>query len=136
MRGRGRLAEGVASLTRWTESVFYNLRRYMRGRRNGRRLALGMRPLVAIGLPLCVIAALAAKPQGQPAGNSAGAGWTLIGHGQLAEAEALAKGRPANDADAAAILGHLAIRRGRYQEATAILQPAADRHPASEAALQ
>ena len=59
-----------------------------------------------------------------------------IAHGRPAEAEALAKQRPATDGAAAGVLGQLAAARGQYDEAIAILEPAATREPGSEAALQ
>ena len=59
-----------------------------------------------------------------------------IARGRPAEAEALAKQRPATDAAAAAVLGQLALAEGKYDEAIAILEPAAARETGSEAALQ
>ena len=59
-----------------------------------------------------------------------------IARGRPAEAEALAKQRPATDGAAAGVLGQLAATRGRYDEAIALLEPAVAREPASEAALQ
>ena len=47
----------------------------------------------------------------------------------------MARQRPAGDSDAAAILGAEAARRGRYDEAVAALEPAAQRVPDGEAAL-
>jgi cellulose synthase operon protein C len=59
-----------------------------------------------------------------------------IAHGKRSEAEALARGRGAGDPAAAAILGRLAIDRGQYENALALLQPAAARSPLGEAALE
>ena len=59
-----------------------------------------------------------------------------IAHGRAAEAEALAKQRPATDGAAAGVLGQLAAARGQYDEAIATLEPAVTREPGSEAALQ
>jgi cellulose synthase operon protein C len=59
-----------------------------------------------------------------------------IAHGRAAEAESLAKARPANDPAAAAILGRLAIARGAYDEAVKILEPAATADPRGDAALE
>ncbi len=64
------------------------------------------------------------------------AAWRAIAHGQPDEAEALAKARPAGDAEAAAVLGHLAAERGRNEEALALLGPAAAAAPLSGAALE
>jgi tetratricopeptide (TPR) repeat protein len=59
-----------------------------------------------------------------------------IAHGRPADAEALAKQKPATDGAAAGVLGQLAAMRGRYEEAIALLEPAAVKEPGSEAALQ
>ena len=59
-----------------------------------------------------------------------------IAHGQRAEAESMARARAAGDSSAAAILGRLAVDRGRYEEALAVLQPAAKADPRGEAALE
>jgi tetratricopeptide (TPR) repeat protein len=72
-----------------------------------------------------------APPQPFPA-----SAWRAIAHGKPAEAEALARARPAGEPAAAAVLGHLEIEKGRYQEAIAILQPAANRAPLGDAALE
>ena len=58
-----------------------------------------------------------------------------IAHGRMSEAESMAKARPAGDSAAAAVLAELAIRRGKYQEAQAVLEPAAAKDPEGEAAL-
>jgi tetratricopeptide (TPR) repeat protein len=59
-----------------------------------------------------------------------------IAHGKRTDAEAIARGRGAGDPAAAAILGRLAIDRGQYDDALALLQPAAARSPLGEAALE
>jgi tetratricopeptide (TPR) repeat protein len=59
-----------------------------------------------------------------------------IAHGKLTEAESEARARQAGDADAAAILGHLAIRKGAYEEALKVLEPAAAQMPLGAAALE
>jgi cellulose synthase operon protein C len=59
-----------------------------------------------------------------------------IAHGRPADAEALAKARPANDPAAAAVLARLAIARGGYDEALKLLEPAATADPRSDAALE
>jgi tetratricopeptide (TPR) repeat protein len=58
-----------------------------------------------------------------------------LAHGKAAEAEALARRRPGADPEAAAVLGHLSIRRGKYEDARALLEPAAAKQPDGEAAL-
>ena len=59
-----------------------------------------------------------------------------VAYGGVAEAEALAKGRPAGDSEAAAVLARLAIRRGDYEGARTLLEPAAVSDPSGEAALE
>ena len=56
--------------------------------------------------------------------------------GRAAEAETLAKSRPAGDADAAAVLALVEETRGKYDEALALLEPASKLNPSGEAALQ
>jgi tetratricopeptide (TPR) repeat protein len=99
-----------------------------------------LRPAVIIFASLCVWTAVTVSSHGQqtsapPQPFPAGA-WRAIAHGQPAEAEALARARPAGDPAAAAILGRLEVDKGRYQEALAILRPAANRSPLSDAALE
>jgi cellulose synthase operon protein C len=59
-----------------------------------------------------------------------------LARGRLAEAEALAKTKPAGDPDGAAILARVASARGRYDEALQLLQPGAAANPTGEAALE
>jgi cellulose synthase operon protein C len=59
-----------------------------------------------------------------------------IAHGARADAESLARARAAGDDAAAAILGRLAIDRGQYENALAVLDPAAKVNPLGEAALE
>jgi cellulose synthase operon protein C len=59
-----------------------------------------------------------------------------LAHGRRTEAETLARARGAADSAAAAILGRLAIDRGQYEEALALLQRAAARIPLGDAALE
>ncbi len=58
-----------------------------------------------------------------------------LARGRLAEAEALAKSKPAGDPEAAAVLAHLAASRGRYDEALQLLEAATTANPSGEAAL-
>jgi tetratricopeptide (TPR) repeat protein len=97
-----------------------------------------MRPLVVVLVGVCLAATdhsgtAAQQTERQPFPQSA---WTAIGHGKLAEAESLARAQPADDAEAAAVLGHLLIRKGQYEEAVKLLEPAASRAPISSAALE
>src|SRR5690349_6638236 len=99
-----------------------------------------LRPCTAFLLYMCAWATFppAYADQQAPADpqSFAAAARRAIAHGRPAEAEALAKQRPATDGAAAGVLGLLAASRGRYDEAVALLEPAASREPASEAALQ
>jgi tetratricopeptide (TPR) repeat protein len=61
---------------------------------------------------------------------------TAIGHGKRADAEAVARARPAGDPAGAAILVRLASDNGRYDEAIALGQPAAAAAPLGDAALE
>lgn len=102
--------------------------------RNG---LVSLRALIVVLLGVCLAATdfsrTSAQSERQPFPQSA---WTAIGHGKLTEAESLARAQPAGDAEAAAVLGHLAIRKGRYDEAVELLEPAAARSPMSAAALE
>jgi cellulose synthase operon protein C len=59
-----------------------------------------------------------------------------IAHGRVADAERLARQRPADDPDRAAVLAQLAVRRGEHDLALQMLESAADRERTGEAALQ
>lgn len=99
-----------------------------------------LRPCTAFFLYVCAWATFppAYADQQAPAEPQSFAAATrrAIAHGRPADAEALAKQRPATDGAAAAVLGQLAASRGRYDEAIALLEPAVAREPAGEAALQ
>ena len=99
-----------------------------------------MRPAVALFAALCLWTAVAVPSHGQqssrrPAAFPASA-WAALAHGERADAERLARARPGDEASAVAILAHLAIDRGRLDEALAMLRPAAARAPLSDAALE
>src|SRR5687767_5141374 len=101
-----------------------------------RRFPVSMRPLVVVLLGVCLAATDSSRTSAQQAERQPfprGA-WAAIAHGKAAEAEALARAQPAGDGDAAAILGHLAIRKGRYDEAVKLLELAAAQAPVGEAA--
>ena len=116
--------------------MIYNRTLMRTGTHDG--LPLRIRPLVVLLLGVCLAATDWSRPsaqqsQPQPFPRSA---WTAIAHGKLADADALARAQAADDAEAAAVLGHLAVRRGQYDEAAKILSPAAARAPLSTAALE
>jgi tetratricopeptide (TPR) repeat protein len=98
------------------------------------------RPAIVLLASLCVWTAVTAPSHGQQAAAAPlafpASAWRAIAHGKPAEAEALARARPADDPAAIAVLAHLAIDTGRYSEAIAMLQPAATRAPLSDAALE
>ena len=103
-----------------------------------RRFPVRMRPLVVVLLALCLgtsdsSRSLAQQAPSQPFPQSA---WTAIAHGDLAGAESQARERGADDAEAAAVLGHLAARKGDYPSAVKLLEPAAAQAPMSTAALE
>ena len=104
------------------------------------RLPVLLRPLVVILLSVCAWATFppafadqtSAPAQGQDFVKSAR---RAIAHGRISEAESMARARPGQDPAAAAVLAELAIRRGKYEEAQTLLEPAAAREPEGEAAL-
>jgi tetratricopeptide (TPR) repeat protein len=100
-----------------------------------------LRPAVVLFASLCAWTAVTAPSHGQQPVTAAplafpASAWRAIAHGKPAEAEALAKARPADDPAAIAVLAHLASDKGRYDEALAMLQPAANRAPLSDAGLE
>jgi tetratricopeptide (TPR) repeat protein len=108
----------------------------MHGTRTLRRGPVPMRPLVVVLLFVCLQGAGIPGVQGSALQEFPRSAWTAIGHGQLDLAESLARAQPPGDAEAAGILGHLAIRAGRYDEAVKLLEPAAAAAPLSSAALE
>jgi cellulose synthase operon protein C len=110
----------------------------MRRTRMPLRLPVSVRPLVVILLGVCLAATDFSRTSAQQQADARpfpANAWAAIAHGQLADAEALARSQPA-DPEAAAILGHLAIRQGDYDEAVKLLEPAAAQAPLSTAALE
>ena len=111
----------------------------MQGTHTHRRLPVRMRPLVVVLLAVCLGATGSSRPFAQQSGPPQpfpASAWAQIAHGQLAAAEAEARERPAGDPEAAAILGHLAARKGNYEEAVKLMEPAAAQAPLSTAALE
>ncbi len=115
--------------------MFYNRINLILGTR-ARRLPVSMRPLVVVLLAVCLQGSAVPGLQGSAAQSFPRNAWTAIAHGKLTEAETAARAQPAGDADAAAILGHLAIRKGQYAEAVKLLETAAAQAPVGEAALE
>jgi tetratricopeptide (TPR) repeat protein len=108
----------------------------MEGTRTHRRLPVRMRPLVVILLAVCLAATDFSSAQQAPSGPFPGSAWTALAQGRVADAESLARTQPAGDPDGAAILAHLAARKGQYEEAVRMLEPIAAEHPGSAAALE
>ncbi len=98
------------------------------------------RPAVVLLLSVCVFTAVTARSHGQQSSGPPlpfpASAWRALAHGKPAEAEALARGRPADDPAAVAVLAHLAADKGRYDEAISMLKPAASRVPLSDASLE
>lgn len=103
-----------------------------------RRLPMRIRPLVVILLGLCLAATDWSRPSAQQSEPQSfpRSAWTAIAHGRIAEAEALARASSADASEGAAVLGHLAVRQGQYEQAATLLEPAAARAPAGDAALE
>ncbi len=121
------------------KSLLYNRSRNMRTRRHPPLVSRW--PLLVTVLFVCVWTDPAARPQEssastQPAASFARAARAALAHGRAADAEALARRRPAADPEAAAILARISVIHGRYDEAVALLEPASARDPAGEAALE
>jgi tetratricopeptide (TPR) repeat protein len=95
-----------------------------------------LRPLVVVLLAVCLQGSKGPGVQGSAVQEFPRSAWTAIAHGRIADAESVARAQPAGDADAAAVLGHLAIRRGEYAEAVTLLEPAAAQSPVGAAALE
>jgi tetratricopeptide (TPR) repeat protein len=105
-----------------------------------RRVSVSMRPLVVILLYICAWATFPpafADQNRRPTEVDAflQAARRAIAHGQTSEAHALATGRAGADPAAAAVLAHLDIRRGKYDDARAVLEPAVAKESHGEAAL-
>src|SRR5690348_7633304 len=88
-----------------------------------------LRPAVVLLCSVCVLTAVTVRSHGQqPSGAPLpfpASAWRAIAHGKPAEAESLARARPVDDPAAVAVLAHLAIDKGHYNDAIAMLQPAA-----------
>jgi len=100
-----------------------------------------LRTAVAGLLYLCAWATFPPASAGQPQAPAEAQSFTAaarraIARGRAADAEAMARQRPAGDPAAAAVLGELAAARGAYDDAVAVLEPAATQEPGGEAALQ
>jgi tetratricopeptide (TPR) repeat protein len=110
-----------------------------------RAVPVSIRPVVVILLFVCAATASSSfGPVQAPkvAGQSSTelsfprAARRALAHGRIVEAEALAKARPSNDPEAATVFARIAIRRGAYDEALRLLQPAAATDPDGEPALE
>ena len=101
---------------------------------------MALRPAVVLFVCLCVWTTVTPPSHGQQPAAAAlafpASAWRAIAHGKPAEAESLARARAADDPAALAVLAHLAVDKGRYDDAIAMLQSAANRAPLSDAALE
>jgi cellulose synthase operon protein C len=99
-----------------------------------------LRPAVVLFLSLCVWTAVTVRSHGQQSSGPAlpfpASAWRAIAHGKPAEAEALARSRAADDPAGVAVLAHVAIEKGQYNDAIAMLRPVVNRVPLSDAALE
>src|SRR5688500_10759505 len=127
----------IRASEKWAESVIYNRAASMRRTRMPLRLPVSVRPLVVILLGVCLAITDSSRTSAQQsdARPFPANAWAAIAHGKLADAEALARSQ-SSDPEAAAVLGHLAIRKGQYEEADKLLAPAAAQAPLSSAALE
>ncbi len=106
------------------------------------RSLVATRPLVVVILSVCLgLAGSAVRPshvftQQGPERDFASAAAAAIAHGQRAEAESLAQARGVSDPAAAVVLAQLAMAKGKYREAQAMLEPIASREQGGEAALE
>lgn len=110
----------------------------MQGTDTHRRLSVRMRPLVVVLLAVCLGAIESSRPfaqQSAPSQPFPASAWAAIAHGQLDDAESQARSRP-DDPEAAAVLAHLAARKGAYADAVKLLEPAAAKSPLGTAALE
>jgi tetratricopeptide (TPR) repeat protein len=110
----------------------------MRDTRRRRSLEELVRPAAVVLLGVCLALTDFSRTSAQQQADARpfpASAWAAIAHGRLADAEALARSQSA-DPEAAAILGHLAIRKGRYEDAVTLLEPAAVQAPAGTAALE
>src|SRR5262245_2018165 len=113
----------------------------MQGTHGHRRFPVSMRSLAAILIGVCATTVSSSFGAAQGTTGQAGESFTrqgrrAIAQGRLEEAEALAKTKPATDSDGAALLGRVLIRRGQYDEARRLLEPAAAEAPGGDAALE
>ncbi|MEO6213380.1 MAG: tetratricopeptide repeat protein [Vicinamibacterales bacterium] len=113
----------------------------MQGTHTLSRVQVRMRPLAVILLAVCLGASGSSRSSAaQTAASSPppfpASAWGAIAHGKLDDAAAQARSRAPGDVEAAAILGHLAIRTGQHDEAVKALEPAATQAPSGAAALE
>jgi tetratricopeptide (TPR) repeat protein len=118
------------------KSLFYNRVRKMSARRHPPLVSRW--PLIAVVLAVCAGVLAAAFPQNSSSGSGSFArdARRAFAHGRAAEAEALARQRPAGDPVAATVLARIAIDHGRYEDAVALLEPVAARDALGDAALE
>ncbi len=101
------------------------------------------RVLVAVAAIVCAVAAIpslrgriasvaggdASEAAQQASDSFPQAARRALAHGRIADAEALAKSRPAGDGEAAAVLARVEALRGNYDGARQLLETAAAAQP-------
>ncbi|HEY2435436.1 MAG TPA: tetratricopeptide repeat protein [Vicinamibacterales bacterium] len=103
------------------------------------RLSHPARLFVVIALAVCCASTGSSVrgAQGTPAPTDfRSAAAAAIAHGKRADAERMANAKGASDPAAAVVLAQLAVHRGRYKDALALLEPVVARDPAGDAALE
>ena len=100
-----------------------------------------MRPLVVVVLCVCLPTASSSFGQAQQTPSAPGESFARVArralaHGRPEEAATLARGRPADDPSAVAVLARTAMMAGRYDEALRMLEPVAQNDGGGEASLE
>jgi tetratricopeptide (TPR) repeat protein len=106
--------------------------------RSRRWLPIAVGPAVVILLYVCVSTAGSSFGAGQPADpiSFPRAARRALAHGQIAEAESLARARPAGDPAAAAVLAQIANLQGRVDDAIKVLEGVAQKDDGGPATLE
>src|SRR6187397_1165487 len=101
-----------------------------------RRLAASATLLIVPALLVCFTASGSAVRRRQPVPTDARSAYAAIAHGKRDLAEKFAQSRGGSDPLGATILAQLAIAKGQFREAQALLEPVVTKDPAGDAALE
>jgi tetratricopeptide (TPR) repeat protein len=115
------------------------LRRHYNRAEFMQRLSPPARLFVIVALGVCFAATGSAVRGAQGTSTQtdfARAAAVALAHGKRADAERMATARGANDPAAAVVLAELAVHRGHYKDAQALLEPLIARDPGGDAALE